>query len=143
MRGWTRSRACAAVAVLGLLLIGCGRLRPDRLETYPVGGYLFVGDQPAAGARLQLNPVGDPRLLGLCPHATVASDGSFQLTTYRTGDGAPAGTYGLTVKWPLPSQPKREEGPDRFRGRYADPRRPVLQVQVSAGENDLGRIRLK
>ena len=80
--------------------------------------------QPVAGA-VQLNPVDDPKLAGLYPDATVELDGSFRLTTHKTHDGAPAGTYGLTVKWPLPPRPNREECPDRFQGRHSDPRGPV------------------
>ena len=102
-----------------------------------------MDDKPATGARVQLNPTDDARLAGLYPHAIVQGDGSFQLTTYKTHDGAPGGTYALTVTWPLPPRPKREEGPDRFQGRYSDRHRPVAHVQVSAGENNLGTIRLK
>jgi len=135
--GW-----CAVAVALSLVAAGCSRPRLDRPETHPVRGRLFVGDKPAAGARVQLNAVDEPKLAGLYPHAIVESDGSFQLTTYRTHDGAPAGTYALTVKWPFPPSPKREEGPDRFQGRYSNPQKPAAQVQVSAGENDLGAIRL-
>jgi hypothetical protein len=131
------------VAVLALALGGCSGSKVGRPPTYPVRGRLFVGDRPAAGARVQLTAAGDPKLIGLCPHATVEPDGSFRLTTFKTGDGAPAGTYALTLTWPLPPAPGQEEGPDRFRGRYADPRRPVRQVQAAPGDNDLGAVRLK
>jgi hypothetical protein len=46
----------------------------------------------------------------------------------------------MTVIWPAP--PKRRfdpQGPDRLKGRYADPRRPLRTVTV-AQELDLGRI---
>jgi hypothetical protein len=138
LSGW-----CAMAVVLSFAPAGCSRPRSDRLETYPASGCLLEGDKPAAGARVQLNPVDDTKLVGLCPHAIVGKDGSFQLTTYKTNDGAPAGTYALTVTWPLPPRPNREEGPDRFQGRYSDRHRPVAQVQVSTGENNLGTIRLK
>jgi hypothetical protein len=134
--GW-----CGVVAVAGLLL-GCCGPRGGQIQTYPVTGHLFVGDKPAVGARVQLNAVGDVKLLGLCPHATVEPDGSFRLTTFKTNDGAPAGTYALTVTWPSSPRPGQEEGPDRFRGRYADPRRPLREVQITAGENALGVIHL-
>lgn len=126
--------------LLGLLVSGCSRSRTDRWPTYPVTGRLFVGEKPAAGARVKLSAVEDKKLAGLCPHALVEPDGTFRLTTYKTGDGAPAGNYALTVSWPLPPPPGKEEGADRFRGRYANPRWPVRQVQVVAGENDLGRV---
>lgn len=100
--------------------------------------------EPAANALIQLCVAGNPILDRWRPHAVVGADGSFRLTTFVTDDGAPAGTYALTVTWPAP--PKRRfdaEGPDRLRGRFADPRRPVLQIQIVPGQNDLGRIDLR
>jgi hypothetical protein len=50
--------------------------------------------------------------------------------------------YALTVKWPLPPRRGREEGPDRFQGRFADPRRPLRKVEILSSDNNLGRIDL-
>ncbi len=138
LSGW-----CIAAVVLGLMPTGCSRPRADRLETYPASGFLLLGDKPAAGAQVQLNPVNDAKLAGLYPHAIVQRDGCFQLTTYKTHDGAPAGTYALTVRWPLPPPPGREVGPDRFQGRYADRSRPVSQVRINSGQNNLGTFRVE
>jgi hypothetical protein len=131
-----------ALAWVAFLAAGCGT-RTDRPETHPVSGRVLESGKPAAGARVQLSAVGDPRLAKLCPHAEVGADGTFRLTTFTTGDGAPAGKYALTLSWPLPPRPgKEQEGPDRFKGRYADPRRPLRQVQVVAGANVLDPIQL-
>jgi hypothetical protein len=131
-------------AVLGVALSGCWWAKGDRPPTYPVEGSLFVNGRPAAGATVQLYAAADPKLAALRPHAVVKADGTFRLTTFRTEDGAPAGSYVLTVRWPLPPRPGREdEGTDRFRGRYADPKRPVRQVEVAPGTNEVGRIDLK
>jgi hypothetical protein len=133
----------AALTLLGLLLAGCLGATDNRLPTHPVSGQLFVNNKPAADAVVQLYGEG-AELKGLCPHGIVGADGTFRLTTYRTGDGAPAGAYALTVTWPGPPQPGRDEGgPDQFRGRYADPRRPVRQVTVGPGINEIERIDLK
>ncbi len=130
--------------MLLMLLAGCSGSQGNHLATYPVTGRLLVGDKPAAGALVQLNAgAADLKLVGLFPHAIVEPDGSFRLTTYRTSDGAPVGSYALTVKWSLPPTRGHEEGPDRFRGHYSNPRQPVREVQVQAGENDLGVIELK
>jgi hypothetical protein len=68
----------------------------------------------------------------------VGPDGAFQLTTFNTNDGAPAGAYALTVTWASPPRPGYEdEGPDRFGKRYADPRRPVRVVHITPGNNVL------
>jgi hypothetical protein len=85
----------------------------------------------------------DPKLKDLCPHAFVAADGTFQLTTFKTDEGAPPGTYDVTVKWPGAPKPGHEEGADRLGGRYSSPERPARQVQITDGVNDLGRLDLK
>jgi hypothetical protein len=129
--------------VLVLLLAGCWGAKEERPPAFPVRGKVLVNGRPAAGAIVVLHAMSDTKLAGLCPHALVEPDGSFRLTTYRSEDGAPAGTYALTLTWALPPRPGLEEGPDRFRGRYADPRRPVCQVEITAGPNDLDPVQLK
>ena len=131
-----------AAALVSLLACGCSRPHPDRPETYPAHGVILFDGKPAGDARVQLNPAVDARLPGVYPHAIVQADGSFQFTTYRTRDGAPAGTYALTITWPLRPRPHHEQGPDRFRGRYADRDHPLAQVVIRAGENNLGTIRV-
>ena len=128
--------------LMPLLLAGCFYGHGSRLPTYPASGSVFVGGKPAAGAIVQLSGRDDPKLAGLCPHAIVGADGSFRLTTYRTEDGTPAGTYAVTLRWPSPAPPDRDEGPDRFAGRYADPDRPLCQVEITPGNNLLHRIEL-
>ena len=129
----------AALATLSLAATGCAKPPPtDRLPTYPASGHIFYKGQPAKGAQVQLWALGgDLKLAASCPHATVEVDGSFKLTTYTTGDGAPVGAYGVTLRWRLPPPPGKEEGPDRFRGRYADPRQPLLQVRILPKTNEL------
>jgi hypothetical protein len=130
--------------VLVLLLAGCSASRTDRLTVYPVSGKLLVKGQPAAGAKIRLDPLDSSQPAGLCPHAIVDADGGFRLTTYTSADGAPAGTYALTVKWPLPPSARHEnDNTDRLKGRYADPKHPVRQVEIKAGDNDLGTSDLK
>jgi hypothetical protein len=143
MAAGTGRAAVGAGTLLILVLGGCGWMHRDRPTTYPVRGSLFVQGRPAAGATVLLTAMGDPKLARLCPHALVEADGSFRLTTFTTGDGAPAGIYALTLTWPAPPRPGQEEGPDRLRGRYADPRKPVRQVAIAAGDNALEPLQLK
>jgi len=126
-----------------LLLAGCTMKIPGRPEVFPVSGQIFVRGVPAAKAVIQLRAPGNQLLDHWRPHAIVGSDGSFHLTTFATDDGAPAGTYALTVTWPRPGKrPFDSEGPDRFKGRYADPLRPVCELTIRPAKNDLGRINL-
>jgi hypothetical protein len=132
------------VGALALGLAGCPGSKSDQPPVYPATGQVFVGGQPAVNARVQLQAIASPKLRPLVPHAIVGADGTFHLTTFRTADGAPAGAYALTITWPSPPKPGHDEdGPDRFRGRYADPQRPVQKVEIKPGKNDLGHIDLK
>ncbi|NQT12783.1 MAG: hypothetical protein HQ582_08540, partial [Planctomycetes bacterium] len=75
----------------------------ERLEVYPVEGEVFVDGQPAEGAMVVLQPV-TPRVLpeGTQPVGStgqVDASGKFTISTYSSGDGAPAGKYGVSVTW--------------------------------------------
>ncbi|HEV3445095.1 MAG TPA: hypothetical protein VG099_10655 [Gemmataceae bacterium] len=133
-----------AKAAIGLmfLLAGCSRMPLGRPPVYPVSGEVFVHGQPATNAVVRFYAIDNPIFERLCPHAIVEPDGSFRLTTFNSEDGAPVGSYAVTLTWPLPPRPGNEEGPDRFHGRYNDRRRPVCKVQVFPGENQLERINL-
>jgi hypothetical protein len=137
----TANRKLPAAAVLvALLAAGCGDGRP---KLYPVSGQVFVAGKPADGAVVVLHAVGGgipdvPR-----PVATVGPDGSFQLTTYDANDGAPAGTYKVTVMWfPKKKSPMEPDGPDRLKGRYASPEKTPLEVTVQPGPTTLEPFKL-
>lgn len=80
------------------LFLGCGGGEDDRVSVVPAGGTVYLDDQPHGPVTLSLTPVaaeeGDKRpTIG----AEVKDDGSFTLTTYDTGDGAPPGEYTATL----------------------------------------------
>lgn len=134
----------SSVIFLCLLSTAFGCSGPNhRPDTYPVSGQVYFRGQRAAGAVIQLTALNGRPFKVLAPHAIVAGDGTFEITTYVTGDGAPAGTYALTLTWSVPPKPGFEDdGPDRFRKRYADVRQPLRKVEVKTAENNLGRIDL-
>ena len=82
--------------LLALRATSCSHQRGPAL--YPVKGSAVFDGKPAAGAVLTFHRVGDPDKTNL-PHAVVASDGSFSLTTINPGDGAAPGKYAITVIW--------------------------------------------
>lgn len=138
----TCSRAAALVALCALA--GCGGA-PDRVPVYPAGGSLAHDGKPAVGAIVILHPA-DPASAPIKPRGKVKADGTYRLTTYDTGDGAPAGAYAVTVYWPrppAPGQPDNDDGPDRLGGRHLRPDQPVARVTVVAGDNALEPINLK
>ena len=76
--------------------------------------------------------------------ADTDSDGVFQLSTYKAGDGVPEGEYVLTFTWQkIDVMKRRPAGTDNLNDRYKDPVKSVFKVSVEEGEPiDLGRIDL-
>jgi hypothetical protein len=142
----------AAPLALAVYLVGCGG-DDGRLDTYPVAGEVYINGQPAAGCTVVFVPL-NPELKGvIMPGGKTDEKGRFQLTTYETNDGAPAGEYGVTLRWEATKKwPGREAamridpvapvGPDRLMGQYASPEKSKLTATVTEGENELAPFRL-
>jgi hypothetical protein len=89
----------AALAITGAL--GCGS-KDTRYHapTIPVKGTLLVDGKPFGPCVIffaVLNPDPDPKKWVPTVTGQVKADGSFELTTYDQGDGAPAGTYRVSL----------------------------------------------
>src|SRR4051812_25840688 len=85
------------VVLLGLLaVIGCG---DGKAPTFDVSGRVFVKGKPAEGAFVVFSPKekGDKEVPR--PYATTNAEGEFKLTTYESEDGAPAGSYQVSIVW--------------------------------------------
>ena len=128
-------------------IVGCSS-ESGRVPVHPTKGTVTAADgTPAEGALVFLNPVA-PNGGPTRPNGRVAADGSFVITSYKTGDGAPAGEYAVTIVWPLPkpaddASDDSRDGPDRLKGRFADPGKPVRRVTITADPNVLEPISLK
>lgn len=133
---------CALLAVVSL---GAWRSRHSDTSqsVYAVEGRLLVADKPAANAALAFHPIRATTASVHCPVAMTRPDGTFQLTTHRLNDGAPAGEYVVTVIWHDPSKPVDEcacEDPaihDRLCGLYADPGKSPLRSVVKPEKNQI------
>src|SRR2546423_1070374 len=80
---------------------GCGDA--GRLPVHPAAGQVLLAGKPVPQALVVLHPEGDASPDAVRPQATADADGAFRLSTYETGDGAPAGTYRVTVaRWRSP-----------------------------------------
>src|SRR5262249_10301058 len=106
------------------------------------GKVLDAQKKGAAGAVVYFNPT-DPNYGDLNkPVGKVNEDGTFTLTTYEQGDGAPAGEYVVTIVWPAPRKtPLDPEGGDRLQGRFADPKSSKIRFTVNKeSENNVPDI---
>lgn len=112
-------------------------------DVYPVRGEVFFNGKPAVGAAVVFHPVSADELSQA--YATVQEDGSFELSTYGTYDGAEPGNYLVTITW---REEEKVDGetvaqPDRLGERYANPKKSTLKATVTAGENVVPRYDLK
>ena len=118
------------------VLIGCTRTEYPN-TTYPVSGRVQTSDgKPAAYVRVTLHSSklvseGDP----FRPSAMTDDDGMFQLTTYETHDGAPAGSYAVTFRWAKPQKTLFDPIPkDKLRNRFALPTDTSLRCEITEAE---------
>jgi len=89
-----RFMAMAAGGImLAMLLSSCS----GRPKLCPVRGKVVCKAMAMEGALVILHPT-NPALQKLpSPQGVVGKDGTFQISTYRLNDGAPAGEYRVTV----------------------------------------------
>jgi hypothetical protein len=121
------------IGVVAMALNGCARP-----ESYTVTGQVRVDGKPAGGVYLAFYAADGVSESSL-GSARSADDGSFALQLPS------AGKYAVTAFWPseLLDEGAVVEGPDRFGGRYRNPRQPVATVMIQSGPNPLSPIDLK
>jgi hypothetical protein len=132
------------LVLLAAVLAGCSR-EPGRKKVYPVEGRLTFNKEPMGGAMITFHPAGDGDPRALRAQATAGADGSYTLTTYVSGDGAPAGEYVVTIYWPgkrtgKPKEPEEEASdmpPDRLNRRYAVQATTTLKATVREQPNTI------
>lgn len=132
-------RFAPGVLLAGVLfcLTSCG---PSGPKLYPVRGKLTFDGVAPAGATVVLEPVGGGKER---PTGVVAADGTFTLSTYPHGDGAPAGEYKPLFTW-YPEDAREQTNPkSKLPDRYATAgTSPVPTVTVNAGPTELAPIEL-
>ena len=139
----TKLAGLAAAALLAASTAGCGTAEPEHVAVFPTTGKITFRGQPTVGATVLLHPKA-PQEKVPAPRASVAPDGSFELSTFNTGDGAPEGDYVLTVKWykPVKNGSDFVSGPNVIPAKYTQAESSDIVVHVAAGENDLKPIKL-
>jgi hypothetical protein len=139
----TRLASVAATLLLAVTTAGCGKAEPERVAVFPTTGKITFKGQPTIGATVLLHPKA-PQEKVPAPRASVAPDGTFKLSTFNTGDGAPEGEYVLTVKWykPVKNGGDVVSGPNVIPAKYTQAESSTIVVRVAAGENSLDPIKL-
>jgi len=125
--------------------MGCAK-SDDRKPVFPVTGRAIYKAEPMAGAMIGFHPLGDNDPRALRAQATADKDGRFQMTTYTTGDGAPAGEYAVTIYWPAkrtkgkatdPTAEEEDMPPDRLNRVYTVPATTKLRATVQEQPNTI------
>lgn len=129
-----------AAAVL-LMIVGCSSEK--RVPVFPVTGRVMFEGRPAAGAQVVLHPVNRAEANDVAPTGTVGADGSFTITAYEPGDGAPDGDYVATVQWYRYAQALGGPGPNVIPVKYANPRTSPIKVSVNGAATELQPIVLR
>jgi len=132
-----RRGALATLALAGLFsLSGCGEAQAPRTPVFPVSGQVRVEGDSASGALVVFHSVSKTT-----PPASATADGEgrFKLTTYETGDGAPAGEYTVTVSLRklVTKEGSSIAGPNVLPEKFASPTTTPFKVTVAAAPNEL------
>ena len=127
------------------LVNGCVKAKPPWEKVYPAIGVAQLDGQPLGGATLTLIPEDRSVPDTVRPTATTNWDGTFELGTYATGDGAPAGKYKvIVVRFPVIGTPQNPApGPNDLPSKYALPATTDLTVQINEAETELPPLKLK
>ncbi|QDU09192.1 hypothetical protein [Gimesia aquarii] len=140
-------RLTLSLVLTTFLLLSCkSPEEPFTKKTYPVKGKIMVdGKEPDFPLQITCHNTGEIDT----EHPTASGSiskrgGTFELSTYTTGDGIPPGDYVLTFVWKKFDVMSRSyTGPDKLNKRYDEPEKSDIKFSVVEGKpTDLGVIEL-
>jgi hypothetical protein len=128
----------------GLFMSLASCSKDNRPPLVRVQGQVFLEERPAHQAVVWFHPVEPDEPGSPHPRGVVDQHGSFVMGTYKTGDGAPAGRYRVTVCWRTVAKSGDEAGDSFIPYRYMDPAQSGLpEVEVDQDPITLPAYRLK
>ncbi len=131
-----------SLVMLSTVGVGCGGSdkKPER-AVVPVAGRVLLDGEPIQDADVVLHPAQavDDGLPVYMPRGRTGADGTFRLSTYRTGDGAPPGEYLVALSWGGPlaglSEDEQDALPERLSRKYLLPGTSGIKVAVESTES--------
>lgn len=133
----------AAALLATAFLAGCSR--PLGPPCFPVRGRVTRDGKPLAEVMVVMHPLAPPDQPFPLPLGFTDSNGIFQMQTLQPGDGAPLGTYAITLELRALRRAGEEsmrDGKNLLPPRYATPKDTPLRYTVVAGANEVPAIAL-
>jgi hypothetical protein len=134
----------AALTVFALVLLtGCST--NGHTPVYPVRGQVLLNGKPLAEAIVTFHREGAGASEPL-PSAHTDAEGRFKLTSYANGDGAPEGTYSISLvcfRAPPLRKGAESDATNIVPSRYANAGTSKLSATIVRGENDLPPLQVK
>ncbi len=131
--GRARTLVAFVSAAVPVLIAGCGKAAPDRVEVFPVDGVVTFDGRPTPGATIVLHPKLPGASQAPAPRAQVEKDGSFRFSTYDAADGVPAGEYVATIAWYklVGKGNDLQPGPNVLPAKYSNPKTSKWVIRVA------------
>jgi hypothetical protein len=139
--GTRTERVLALAAFLPALLFVSGCKSEVRVPVFPVAGKVTYKGQPTVGAQVVLHAVKAEDTHDVAPTGVVGNDGSFTITVYEPGDGAPQGDYVATIQWR--KFVDGGAGPNVLPKEYSSPATSPVKVSVQSGPTNIPPIAIK
>ena len=133
------------VMSVATLFVGCSKAQEPWEKVYPATGIVKYQGKPLAGAMITLIPEDTSFPKSVRPTAVTDADGEFEIGTYSTGDGAPAGSYKvIVVHFPVEgSEENPHAGPNDLPAKYAKAETTDLKVTIEEEETALRPLELE
>ncbi len=128
------------------LMLGCRGEKISTPKANPVSGSVVSKGKGVAGIRVTLHPQFNMTPVKLTPTGETNAEGKFVLTTGATDNGAPPGSYIVTLTKPIVVSDVKNSGieteVDALQGKYSDPEKSTKTVTIKKGEAILAPIEI-
>ncbi|QDT42605.1 hypothetical protein Pan241w_26910 [Gimesia alba] len=134
--------------VLCLLVTGCTQGPTDTPPLARVNGKVMLDGKPLPSGSVQFTPDKNRGTTGRMALGNINEDGTFELMTIRSGDGAQVGYHLVAIESYAsaafdPNQPVNQAPKSLIPKHYTDPETSELTAEVKSGEENFLLFDLK